>query len=170
MSWLTRYRVSLRGKFRNTRRWCVRLSQNPCPLFIPRWKNIRRTTSFVVTLDGRSLLIQRELRSLRPARISCVFPKVAKRSRWVVPSILRPMLLKYFHDSALAGHLGAFKTFRKIVTNFLWPKMRAEIFQYVQKCNLCQRAKPAQDTRVGLHAAHPPLIPWRKCSLTLWAL
>ena len=92
----------------------------------------------------------------------CFFPKGAKRRRWVVPSILRPMLLKYFHDSALAGHLGAFKTFRKIATNFWWPKMRAEIFQYVRKCDLCQRAKPAQDKCVGLHVAQPPSQPMER--------
>jgi hypothetical protein len=33
--------------------------------------------------------------------------------------------------------------------------MRLEIFGYVRKRELCQRAKPAQDTRVGLHAANP---------------
>ena len=66
------------------------------------------------------------------------------------------MLLHYFHDSVLAGHLGAFKTYRKIASNFRWPKMRIEIFHYVRKCELCQRAKPAQNTQLGLHAAHPP--------------
>ena len=85
--------------------------------------------------------------------------KGAKRCRWVVSSILRPMLLKYLHDSALAGHLGAFKTYRKIANNFWWPKMRTEIFQYVRKCHLCQRAKPALNTRLGLHAAQPPSQP-----------
>jgi hypothetical protein len=61
----------------------------------------------------------------------CFYPKGAKRRRWVVPTILLPMLLKYFHDSALAGHLGAYKSFRKIAVNFWWPKMRTEIFSYV---------------------------------------
>ena len=34
----------------------------------------------------------------------CYYPKGAKRRRWVVPTLLRPMLIKYFHDSPLAGH------------------------------------------------------------------
>ena len=33
--------------------------------------------------------------------------------------------------------------------------MRQEVFDYVLKCDLCQRAKPAQNTRVGLHSAEP---------------
>ena len=89
-------------------------------------------------------------------------PRGAKRNRWVVPPILRAMLLKYFHDAPFAGHLGAFKTYCKIAVNFWWPKMRAEIFQYVRRCDLCQRAKPAQNTQVGLHTAQPPSSPMDK--------
>ena len=92
----------------------------------------------------------------------CFYPKKAKRRRWVVPAILRPMLLRYFHDSALAGHLGAYKTFHKVATNSWWPKMRTEIFQYVCKCDLCQRAKSAQNARVELHAAEPSTHPMEK--------
>ena len=72
------------------------------------------------------------------------------------------MLLKYFQDSVLLGHLGARKTFQKIATNFWWPKMRAEIFNYVRRFYLCQRAKPAQDTRVGLHSASLSSQPMEK--------
>jgi hypothetical protein len=35
------------------------------------------------------------------------YPKGARRCRWVVPASLKVMLLKYFHDSILSGHLGA---------------------------------------------------------------
>jgi len=92
----------------------------------------------------------------------CFRPKSTKRGRWAVPSILKPMLLKYFHDSVLAGHLGAFKTCRKLANNFWWPGMRAEVFGYVRKCDLCQRTKPAQNMQVGLHDAHPPSRPIEK--------
>jgi len=85
----------------------------------------------------------------------CYCPRQAKRRRWVVPPSLREMLLKYFHGAVFSGHLGAWKTYHKIASNFWWPKMRLEIFNYVLGCELCQRAKPAHDSRVGLHSASP---------------
>jgi hypothetical protein len=33
--------------------------------------------------------------------------------------------------------------------------MQSEISDYVQRCSLCQRAKPAQNTQVGLHSTNP---------------
>jgi hypothetical protein len=77
----------------------------------------------------------------------CYLPRNAKRCRWVVPVALKPMLLKYFHDGVLSGHLGAHKTFRKMAANFWWPRMQGEVFAYVCHCDACQRAKPAQDAR-----------------------
>jgi len=69
--------------------------------------------------------------------------------------MLRPMVITYFHDSPLAGHLGAQKSFFKTAANFWWPTMRDEIFQYVRQCGLCQMAKPAQSTRVGWNTTQP---------------
>jgi hypothetical protein len=40
--------------------------------------------------------------------------------------------------------------------------MRREIFQYVRRCDFCQRAKPSQNTRVGLHSATPSSRPLGK--------
>lgn len=37
--------------------------------------------------------------------------------------------------------------------------MRGDVFKYVQGCELCQRAKPAQKERVGLHLADPSALP-----------
>jgi hypothetical protein len=89
----------------------------------------------------------------------CYYPRGARRRRWLVPSILRRMVLQYFHDSSLSDHLGTFKTFRRNAANFWWPGMRSEVFQYVRKCEACQRAKPAQNAQVGKHTAQPASRP-----------
>jgi len=67
--------------------------------------------------DGFCVKIREELQEKRTSAKSfrvfkdllCYFPKRAKRCWWVVPPILRPMLLKYFHDEVLSAHLGACK-------------------------------------------------------------
>jgi len=65
------------------------------------------------------------------------------------------MLLCYYHDSAMSEHLGACETFAKIATKFCWSRISSEVYNYVRKCDLYQRAKPAQDASVGLHATNP---------------
>jgi hypothetical protein len=59
------------------------------------------------------------------------------------------MLLRYIHDGIVAGHLGARKTLGKVASNFWWSVTRNEVFKYVQEFELCQRAKPAENTRTS---------------------
>jgi hypothetical protein len=61
------------------------------------------------------------------------------------------MILEYFHDSALSAHLGVAKTLRRISKGFYWPSIRLDVAKYVRQCDIRQRAKSAQNTRVGLH-------------------
>jgi transposase InsO family protein len=65
------------------------------------------------------------------------------------------MVITYYHDSPLAGHLGMFKTWHKVTRNFYWPSLKEDAFQHVRRCELCQRAKPAQNTREGFHSSAP---------------
>ena len=51
-------------------------------------------------------------------KLLCYYPKGVKARRYAVPELLRPMLIKYFHDSHISGHLGAFKTWKKIGRQF----------------------------------------------------
>jgi len=48
----------------------------------------------------------------------CYFPKRAKRRRWIMPPILRNMLLKYYHDAVFSALLGTWKTYHRIAANF----------------------------------------------------
>jgi hypothetical protein len=55
----------------------------------------------------------------------------------------------------MSGHLGLFKTWKKVGHQFYWPKLGDDVFHYVHQCDVCQHAKLAQDTKVGLHTATP---------------
>ena len=92
-------------------------------------------------------------------KLLCYYPRGAKVWRYVLPVQLRPMLIKYFHDSPMSGHLGAFKTWKKVGRQFFWPRLKNEVFRYVKQCDLCQRVKPAQNMRVGLRTATPASCP-----------
>ncbi|XP_049321873.1 uncharacterized protein LOC125782292 [Astyanax mexicanus] len=65
----------------------------------------------------------------------------------VLPKVYFPMVLRSLHDEC--GHLGVEKTAELIRNRFYWPKMSADIEQYVKNCGRCiarktlpQRAAP----------------------------
>ncbi|UYV77011.1 hypothetical protein LAZ67_14002809, partial [Cordylochernes scorpioides] len=59
----------------------------------------------------------------------------------VVPRHLRQELLKNFHDSPTAGHLGFTKTYDRIRKKYYWPGMYRMVRRYVAHCSDCQRRK-----------------------------
>lgn len=63
----------------------------------------------------------------------------------VVPSQFRGPLLKVAHEIPLAGHLGITKTRGRLIHNFYWPTMLADIADYCRSCVTCQRVGKAGD-------------------------
>lgn len=70
--------------------------------------------------------------------------------REVLPKNRRPAVLTEYHDAVTAGHLGIFKTFKRIQQKYYWPKMRYDIAKYVKNCQVCQRTKYDQERPAGL--------------------
>ncbi|WVZ23326.1 hypothetical protein V8G54_001870 [Vigna mungo] len=65
------------------------------------------------------------------------------KRRMVIPknSSKIPLILKEFHDSALGGHSGFFRTYKRISGLLFWEGMKKEIQQYVLSCAVCQQNK-----------------------------
>ena len=59
----------------------------------------------------------------------------------VVPACLRRGLLEYSHDLPTSGHLCAEKCMEKIKRQFYWPKLKAQVHEYVQRCDKCAARK-----------------------------
>ena len=59
-------------------------------------------------------------------------------------------ILREFHDTAVGGHSGYFRTYKRIANLFFWEGMRRNIKEYVQKCEVCQRNKYQTLSPAGL--------------------
>ncbi|GMF52883.1 unnamed protein product [Phytophthora fragariaefolia] len=69
------------------------------------------------------------------------------------------------HDTPLSGHLGREKTYTSVARNFWWPHMYKWVRKYVQKCETCQRVKPAPSASAPLMSLAVPADCWRSVSM-----
>lgn len=94
--------------------------------------------------------------------------KVRNKGRLVIlkSSSLIPRLLVGFHDSAVGGHAGEFKTYLRIAEEWYWVGMRKSIQKYVQGCDVCQRQKALTTHPAGLLQPLPiPTLIWDDVSM-----
>jgi len=61
--------------------------------------------------------------------------------RMYIPSSLKARMLQAYHENPLCGHLGIFKTFKRIHDVAFWPKMWSEVKDFVKCCETCQVLK-----------------------------
>ena len=71
------------------------------------------------------------------------------------------------HSNVLAGHFGVKKTFSRISSKFLWPRMWTEVKQYVRTCAGCQRASRKDFARAPLQPLQSEVEPFAKVAFDL---
>lgn len=90
-------------------------------------------------------------------------PTYDERLEWklVLPKPARKEALRECHDDPTAGHLGNFKTQRRVMDRYFWPGMRSDITRYVQHCQTCQSQKPEQRAPYGVMGRREVSRPWQ---------
>jgi transposase InsO family protein len=81
---------------------------------------------------------------------------------------LKSRILHELHDVPSAGHRGRSSTLELVLRQFWWPRVRADVFEYVDSCHSCQVQKPSHQLPAG--TMHPLPIPshnWESISLDL---
>jgi len=75
-----------------------------------------------------------------------VTPHSPHRARFqvVLPSLFHPYAFFLSHDIPLSGHLGSAKTKHRLLSQFWWPTLDADVKAYVRSCNKCQEFKAGQ--------------------------
>uniref|UniRef100_A0A151U031 Glycerol-3-phosphate dehydrogenase [NAD(+)] n=1 Tax=Cajanus cajan TaxID=3821 RepID=A0A151U031_CAJCA len=52
-----------------------------------------------------------------------------------------PLIIQEFHASAMGGHAGVFRTFKRVSAAFFWKGMKKDITKFVTECHICQTNK-----------------------------
>ncbi len=65
----------------------------------------------------------------------------------------RKEIVKEFHDSPMAGHLGIVRTKDLLACAYWWPKLQKDVEEYVKGCAQCQANK------INTHTQKAPLYP-----------
>ncbi len=63
--------------------------------------------------------------------------KIRQLRRQVVPKGLRRTVIVAYHATPLAGHVGIYKTYRRIVTRYWWPSLLRDVKEAVTTCAHC---------------------------------
>ena len=83
-----------------------------------------------------------------------------------VPEMARLDVLKYNHDTKLAGHPGTRKTQELLSRSFWWPTYKEDTKKFVSSCTVCARNKTPRSSPVGLLQPLPiPSRPWGSISM-----
>lgn len=86
----------------------------------------------------------------------------------VVPKAFRHTVMRLAHDSILSGHLATKRTLTKVLSEFYWPGVVADVKRFCQSCDICQRTAPkGRVTRAPL--GQMPLIetPFKRVAIDL---
>lgn len=68
-------------------------------------------------------------------------------------------ILQELHTSPSGGHLGAYRSYRRLAKNVYWPGMKSVVYKFVVECTVCQQQKYQTTSPVGLLKSFP--IPQR---------
>jgi hypothetical protein len=88
----------------------------------------------------------------------------------VVPAVdeLRELLIAEHHDGGASGHRGSQRTMEAIKRVYWWPRLDADVSQYVSYCPQCQRNKASTTKPRGLLQPLPiPKRVWGSVTLDL---
>ncbi|KAA0050169.1 Ty3/gypsy retrotransposon protein [Cucumis melo var. makuwa] len=84
----------------------------------------------------------------------------------VQQSSLIPVILETFHNSAVGGHSGFLRTYKRIAAELYWKGMKAEIKKHCEECLTCQRNKTMALSPAGLLVPlEIPQVIWSEISM-----
>jgi len=90
---------------------------------------------------------------------------IYRNHKVLIPNVkdLRTRIISEYHDSVIASHVGARKTYNNIDRHFTWVGLLADVKAYIKSCTICQTSKTTTQLTAGLLKPLP--VPNRKSSV-----
>ena len=86
----------------------------------------------------------------------------------VVPEGFREKVLRLAYETLLTEHLGIKKTLDKVVSEFFWPGVCADVARFCKSCDICQRTiRKGRVTKVPLGKLSLIDTPFKRVSVQL---
>ncbi|XP_062613758.1 uncharacterized protein LOC134275492 [Saccostrea cucullata] len=86
----------------------------------------------------------------------------------VVPKKYRTKVLSLAHESIMTGHLGTSRTASKVLAEFYWPGVQADVRRFCRSCDICQRTtQKGRTTKVPLGDMPIIEVPFRRVAVDL---
>ena len=60
-------------------------------------------------------------------------------SQLATPKPLRNQVMQLAHDGIMSGHQGVRRTTDRVLSNFWWPGLQADVSRFCRSCDICQR-------------------------------
>ncbi|KEP45615.1 putative Transposon Tf2-1 polyprotein, partial [Rhizoctonia solani 123E] len=85
------------------------------------------------------------------------------QNKIVVPNDedIKLRLLHLHHNNPLAGHPGRQRTLELVTRHYWWPGMRSYIYNHVDSCEECQRARRPKPLNLPTQPLEVPTAPWQ---------
>ena len=77
-----------------------------------------------------------------------------------IPIPFRTSLLQHFHEHPIAGHLGRFKTYKRMQSLLYWPNLSLDVKTFTKHCQVCQVYKPEGRKTAGMLQQTIVSQPW----------
>lgn len=102
----------------------------------------------------------RDLPHLKLEKSLLVYTDGQGRTRWVVPTDHRGVMLAHAHDSPIGGHRGFKATLETLQQVAYWPTMASDTKLYVQGCLVCCQFQPSRQLNRAPLQKRGVTFPW----------
>ena len=85
----------------------------------------------------------------------------------IVPRAMREDVMSRFHSHRLSGHLGLPKTLFRIKQRFTWPRMDADIKEFIEACLLCAKRKAHGTRKMPLQPMPVASYLWERIAMDI---